>query len=47
MREFHYLRMTRDYLAEYEKEIARNNSSHWPSADSNGNLSTTSAAPEA
>ena len=47
MREFHYLRMTRDYLAEYEREIARNNSSHCSSADSNGNLSTTSAAREA
>jgi glycosyltransferase involved in cell wall biosynthesis len=47
MREFHYLRMTRDYLAEYEKEIARNSSSHCSSAASNGNLSTTSGAREA
>lgn len=47
MREFHYLRMTRDYLAEYEKEIARNSSSHFSSADSNENLSNTSSAREA
>jgi glycosyltransferase involved in cell wall biosynthesis len=33
MREFHYLRMTRDYLAEYEKEIARNNSFNGVSGD--------------
>jgi len=47
MRDYHYLRMTRDYFAEYEREIARNNLSHCSSADSNGNLSTTSGAREA
>jgi len=47
LRDFHYLRMTREYLAEYEKEIARNNSSHFSSADSNENRSMTSGAREA
>jgi glycosyltransferase involved in cell wall biosynthesis len=47
MREFHYLRMARDYVAEYEKEISRNNSSHFASADSNENRSSTSGAREA
>lgn len=47
MRDFHYLRMARDYVAEYEKEISRNNSSHFSSADSNGNRSSTSGAREA
>ncbi len=47
VREFHYLRMARDYVAEYEKEISRNSSSHFSSADSNGNRSSTSDAREA
>lgn len=47
LRHFHYLRMAEDYVAEYEKEISRNNSSHFSSADSNGNRSSTSGAREA
>lgn len=47
LRRFHYLRMAEDYVAEYEKEISRNNSSQRVTADSNENLLITSGAREA
>jgi glycosyltransferase involved in cell wall biosynthesis len=47
LRQFHYLRMAGDYVAEYEKEISRNRSSQRSIADSNENLLITSGAREA
>ncbi|HEX2272135.1 MAG TPA: glycosyltransferase [Pyrinomonadaceae bacterium] len=47
LRDFHYLRMAGDYVAEYEKEISRNNSSQRSMAAANENLLVTSGALDA